>query len=54
MMTTATHNAYDTTTERVLFVALELREKTGSVAFSGGHAGAVPLSFSSRRMGLLC
>ena len=32
MMTTATHNAYDTTTERVLFVALELREKTGSVA----------------------
>ena len=32
MMTTATHNAYDTITERVLFVALELREKAGSVA----------------------
>jgi hypothetical protein len=27
-MTTATHNAHDTTPERVLFVAFELREKT--------------------------
>jgi hypothetical protein len=27
-MTTATHNAHDTTTERVLFVAFELSEKT--------------------------
>jgi hypothetical protein len=28
MMTTATPNAHDTTTERVLFVAFELSEKT--------------------------
>jgi hypothetical protein len=27
-MTTATHNAHDTTSERVLFVAFELSEKT--------------------------
>jgi hypothetical protein len=28
MTTTATHNEHDTTTERVLFVAFELSEKT--------------------------
>ena len=55
MMTTATHNAYDTTTERVLFVALD-SEKTGSVAnfVQGAMQGQFPLSFSGRRMGLLC
>jgi hypothetical protein len=30
MSTTATHNEHDTTTERVLFMAFELREKSGS------------------------
>jgi hypothetical protein len=47
MMTTATHNAYDTITERVLFVALELREKAGSVAnfVQGAMQGQFPLSF---------
>jgi transposase len=37
MMTTATHNAHDTTTERVLFVAFELSEKTWKLGFTTGH-----------------
>jgi transposase len=37
MMTTATHNAHDTTTERVLLVALELSEKTWQLGFTTGH-----------------
>ena len=36
-MTTATHNAHDTTTERVLFVAFELSEKTWKLGFTTGH-----------------
>jgi hypothetical protein len=36
-MTTATHNAHDTTPERVLFVAFELREKTWKLGFTTGH-----------------
>jgi transposase len=37
MTTTATHNAHDTTPERVLFVAFELREKTWKLGFTTGH-----------------
>jgi transposase len=37
MMTTATHNAHDATTERVLFVAFELSEKTWKLGFTTGH-----------------
>jgi transposase len=37
MMTTATHNVHDTTTERVLFVAFELSEKTWKLGFTTGH-----------------
>jgi transposase len=37
MTTTATHNGHDTTTERVLFVAFELREKTWKLGFTIGH-----------------
>jgi transposase len=37
MMTTATHNAPDTTTERVLFVAFALSEKTWQLGFTTGH-----------------
>ena len=36
-MTTATHNVHDTTTERVLFVAFELSEKTWKLGFTTGH-----------------
>jgi transposase len=37
MMTTATHNVHDTTTERVLFMAFELSEKTWKLGFTTGH-----------------
>ena len=37
MMTTAVLNEYDTTTERVLFMAFELREKTWKLGFTIGH-----------------
>jgi transposase len=37
MMTTAAHNAHDSTTERVLFVAFELSEKTWKLGFTPGH-----------------
>ena len=37
MLTTATHNAHDTTTEHVLFVAFELSEKTWKLGFTTGH-----------------
>jgi transposase len=37
MTTTATHNGHDTTTERVLFVAFELSEKTWKLGFTTGH-----------------
>ena len=37
MTTTATHNAHDTTPERVLFVAFELSEKTWQLGFTTGH-----------------
>jgi transposase len=36
-MTTATHNAHDTTPARVLFVAFELSEKTWKLGFTTGH-----------------
>ena len=36
MTTTATHNEHDTTTERVLFVAFELSEKTWKLVFTTG------------------
>ena len=36
-MTTATHKAHDTTTERVLFVAFELSEKTWKLGCTTGH-----------------
>ena len=36
-MTTATHNTHDTTTERVLFMAFELSEKTWKLGFTTGH-----------------
>jgi transposase len=36
-MTTATHNKHDTTTERVLFMAFELREKTWKRGCTTGH-----------------
>ena len=35
-MTTATHNQHDTTTERVLFMAHELSEKTWKLGFTTG------------------
>jgi len=38
MTTTATHNEHDTTTERVLFVAFELSEKTWKLGFTMGPA----------------
>jgi transposase len=37
MMTTAPHNAPDTTTEAVLLIAFELREHTWKRGFSRGH-----------------
>src|SRR5215471_11355662 len=37
MTTTATHNGQDTTTERVLFMAFELSEKTWKLGFTIGH-----------------
>ena len=37
MTTTATHNGHDTTPERVLFVAFEMREKTWKLGFTTGH-----------------
>jgi transposase len=37
MTTTATHNGHDTTTERVLFVAFELSEKTWKLGFTIGY-----------------
>jgi transposase len=37
MTKTATHNAHDTTTERTLFVAFELREKTWKLGCTIGH-----------------
>ena len=37
MTTTATHNGHDTTTERVLFVAFERREKTWKLGCTTGH-----------------
>jgi transposase len=37
MLTTATHNGNDTTTERVLFMAFELSEKTWKLGFTTGH-----------------
>jgi transposase len=37
MSTTATHNAHDTTIERVLFMAFELREKTWKLGCTTGH-----------------
>jgi hypothetical protein len=36
-MITAPHNEHDTTTERVLFVAFELSEKTWKLGFTTGH-----------------
>jgi hypothetical protein len=36
-MTTATHNAHDTTPARVLCVAFELSEKTWKLGFTTGH-----------------
>lgn len=36
-MTTATRNEHDNTSAAVLFMAFELREKTGKLGFSGGH-----------------
>ena len=36
MMTTATHNAHDTTPERVLFMAFELSEKTWKLGCTTG------------------
>ena len=36
MTTTATHNEHDTTTERVLFVAFKLSEKTWKLGFTTG------------------
>jgi hypothetical protein len=36
MTTTATHNAYGTTTERVLFMAFELSENTWKLGFTTG------------------
>ena len=37
MTTTATHNTHDTTPERGLFVAFELREKTWKLGCTTGH-----------------
>jgi len=37
MMTTAPHNAHDATTDRALFVAFELSEKTWKLGFTTGH-----------------
>jgi transposase len=37
MTKTATHNEHDTTTERTLFVAFELSEKTWKLGFTIGH-----------------
>jgi hypothetical protein len=36
-MTTAPHNAHDTTPERVLFVAFALSAKTWKLGFTTGH-----------------
>ena len=36
-MTTATHSKHDTTTDRVLFMAFELSEKTWKLGFTTGH-----------------
>jgi transposase len=36
-MTAATHNEHNTTTERVLFMAFELSEKTWKLGFTTGH-----------------
>jgi transposase len=37
MTTTATHNAHDTTPDRVLFMAFERSEKTWKLGFTTGH-----------------
>jgi transposase len=37
MTTTVTHNAHDTTPDRVLFVAFELSEKHWKLGFTTGH-----------------
>ncbi len=37
MATTATHNGYDSTPERVLLVAFELSEKNWKLGFTTGH-----------------
>jgi transposase len=37
MTTTATHHEHDTTAERVLFMAFELRDKTWKLGFTTGH-----------------
>ncbi len=37
MTKTTTHNEHDTTTERTLFVAFELREKTWKLGCTIGH-----------------
>jgi hypothetical protein len=37
MMTTATHNAHDTTTERVLCMAFELSGQTWKLGFTQDH-----------------
>ena len=37
MTTTATHHEHGTTTERVLFMAFELSEKTWKLGFITGH-----------------
>jgi hypothetical protein len=45
MTTTATHTDHNTTTERVLFVAFELSEKTWKLGMTTGH-GHKPLASS--------
>ena len=47
MTTTATHNKHDATTERVLFMAFELSEKTWKLGFTTGH-GQKPRERSCR------
>jgi hypothetical protein len=37
MLCLSVHNEHDTTTERVLFVAFELSEKTWKLGFTTGH-----------------
>ena len=49
MTTTATHNEHDTTTERVLFMAFALSEKTWKLGFTTGH-GQKPRERLSQRV----